>query len=151
MAAWSGLPTSEVRTAWKHIAGDLIEVEMPGQRAWMPKDHLARLDEFPAHPLVVRLLAAFDTYLLGYKNRDRVVAPKHAKRINAGGGMIRPALLINGQAVGTWKSAQRKKQLDVVVEPFEELSFDVQPWLENEAADIGRFLDVPAAIVTTPR
>ncbi len=145
MAAWSGLPVSEIRAAWKRIAGSLIEVEVAGQPAWMPKAHLARLDEFPDHPLTVRLLAGFDTYLLGYRSRDIAVAPQFAKRINAGGGMIRPALLVNGQAVGTWKSAQRKKQLDVVVEPFEQLSPGAQPALEAEAADIARFLGVPAA------
>jgi hypothetical protein len=146
MAAWSGLPISEVRTAWKHTAGDLSEVKIAGQRAWMPKDHLARLDEFPAHPSVVRLLAAFDTYLLGYKNRDIGVAPEHAKRINAGGGMIRPVMLVNGQAVGTWKSTQIKKQLDITVELFEQLSFDVQPWLKAEAADIARFLGIMTTV-----
>jgi len=144
MVAWSGLPMSEIRAAWKRIADSIVEVEVTGQLAWLPKTHLARLDEFPDHPLVVRLLAGFDTYLLGYRNRDIAVAPPFAKRINAGGGMIRPALLVNGQAVGTWKSPQRKKQLDVVVEPFEQLSPGVQPALEAEARDIARFLGIPA-------
>ena len=139
MAAWSGLPVSEIRAAWKRIAGSLIEVEVAGQPAWMLKAHLARLDECPNHPLIVRLLPGFDTYLLGYRSRDLAVAPRYAKRINAGGGMIRPALLINGQTVGTWKSKLKKKQLDVAMEPFEQLPPEVQPALEAEAADIARF------------
>ena len=123
---------------------------MADQRAWMLKNHLARLDEFPAHPLLVRLLAGFDTYLLGYKNRNITVAPRYARRINAGGGMIRPTLLVNGQALGTWKSMQRKKHLAIMVEPFEQLSSDIQQELEVEAVDMARFLRIPAAIVTTP-
>ena len=145
MAAWSGLPMSEVRTAWNRIAGSLVKVEVAGQPAWMLKSHLAQLDELPGHPLVVRLLAGFDTYLLGYRSREMMVVSQYAKRINAGGGIIRPALLVNGQAVGTWKSTLRKKQLDVVVEPFEQLLPAVQPGLEAEATDIARFLEIPPA------
>ena len=68
-----------------------------------------------------------------------VVATQYAKRINAGGGMIRPALLVNGRAVGTWKSTQRKKQLDIVVELFEQFAPGIQQGLEAEAADMARF------------
>jgi len=114
----------------------------------MLKAHLAHLDEFSDHSRVARLLAEFDTYLLGYRNRDMVVATQYAKRINAGGGMIHPALLVNGRAVGTWKSTRRKKQLDIVVEPFERLATGVQPGLEAEAADIARFLGIQATVVT---
>jgi hypothetical protein len=148
MAAWSGLPMSEVRTAWTRITGALLEVQVAGQPAWMPKSHLAGLDDFPNHPHIVRLLAAFDTYLLGYRNRDLAVAPQHAKRINAGGGIVRPALLINGQALGSWKSTLKKKQLAVVVEPFGHLLPDVRPALEADAADIARFLRLSAVEVS---
>ena len=144
MAAWSGLPVSEVRAAWTRVASSLLEVEVAGQPAWMLKSHLARLDDFPDHPLVVRLLPAFDTYFLGYRNRDLAVAPQHAKRINAGGGMLRPALLVNGQALGMWKSTLKKKQLEIIVEPFDQLPPGIQPLLESDAADIARFLGIPA-------
>ena len=144
MAAWSGLPMSDVRVAWTRVAASLLEVEVAGQPAWMLKSHLARLDILSSHPHVVRLLPALDTYLLGYRNRDFAVAPQYAKRINAGGGMLRPALLINGQALGTWKSTLKKKQLEIIVEPFDQLPPGIQPLLESDAADIARFLGVPA-------
>jgi uncharacterized protein YcaQ len=148
MAAWSGLSINEIRAAWKHIADSLLEVEIAGQPAWMLQSHLARLDEFPDHPPIVCLLAAFDTYLLGYRSRDMIVEPQYAKRINAGGGMIRPALLVDGQAVGTWKCEQRKKQLEIAVEPFRQFAPGVQPRLETEAADIARFLGIPTVVVS---
>ena len=148
LAAWSGLPISEVRAAWKHIEGDLLEVEIAGQTAWMLKAHLARLDEFPGHAPIVRLLAAFDTYLLGYRSRDMIVAPQYAKRINAGGGMIRPALLIDGQAAGTWEYSPKKKRLNIVVDPFEKLAPGMKPELAVEAEDIARFLGIDAAVMS---
>lgn len=146
LAAWSGLPMGEVRTAWKSIADYLVDVEVAGRPAWMLKAHLAWLDESPAQAPVVRLLPGFDTYLLGYRSRDLVVLPQYARRINAGGGMVHPTLIVDGQAMGTWKIKRQKSSMDVVLEPFEALDPEVQPGLEAEALDIARFLGMPAIL-----
>ncbi len=37
MAAWSGLPISRIRAAWRHVADQLMEVESGGSTAWMLK------------------------------------------------------------------------------------------------------------------
>jgi len=150
LATWSGLPMREVRAAWKSIANDLTVVEVAGRSAWMLKEHLAWLDELPSPAPVVRLLPGFDTYLLGYRSRDLVVSPPYAKRINAGGGMIHPTLIIDGRAIGTWKFKRQKNSLDVVLEPFEELAAEIQPELEAEVQDIARFLGAPARLQVIP-
>jgi hypothetical protein len=65
---------------------------------------------------VVRLLAAFDEYLLGWRRRDLVLDPAYARRIYPGGGVLRPSLLVDGRLVGTWRLTPAQ------VEPFEPLS-----------------------------
>ncbi len=148
MAAWSGMPMSKTRTAWQRIVGQLIEVEIANRPAWMLKARSAWLDELPAHALaqghapIVRLLPRFDTYLLGYQKRDLSVPLQHAKRVNAGGGMIHPTVMVDGRVVGTWKSTCKKNYLDVVVEPFDEFAPGVYAGLEAEVADLARFLGV---------
>jgi hypothetical protein len=146
LAAWSGMPISKTRAAWQRIADQLIEVEIAGQPAWMLKKHAAWLDEPPLPAPVVRLLPGFDTYLLGYKKRDLAVPPQHAKRINAGGGLLNPVLLVDGRAMGTWKSKQQKHRLDVILQPFNQLPPDLQPGLQAEITDLGRFLGIHAAL-----
>lgn len=146
MAAWSGLTLKEIRAAWQHITGLLVEVEIANRPAWMLKLHLERLDGFSGHPLMIRLLPGFDTYLLGYRGRELVVSAQFVKYINAGGGMIHPTLLVNGRAIGTWRSVQRKKQLEVIVEPFEQFAPEVQLGLKAEVTDIGRFLGTEAIL-----
>jgi hypothetical protein len=140
---------SEVRTAWKSIANQLIDVEVAGRPAWMLKEQLAWLDEFPTQAPVVRLLPGFDTYLLGYRSRNLVVSPQYARRINAGGGMIHPTLIVDGRAIGTWKIQRQKSNLDVALEPFEELAAELQQGLEAEVVDIARFLGMPAGLRVT--
>jgi len=75
-----------------------------------------------------------------------VVPPRYAKRINAGGGMLHPVVLVDGRAVGVWKSKRKNNHLDVVAEAFEPLVPQVYPGLEAEVADIARFLGVQGSL-----
>jgi hypothetical protein len=98
----------------------------------------------------VRLLGAFDTYLLGYRGRDPALAPAHAKRIQAGGGIIHPAVLVDGRVAGTWRLRRDGRPapgaVTIAVEPFVPLDPALRPAIEADAADIGRFLGVPAQL-----
>jgi hypothetical protein len=145
-AAWSGLPMSQTRAAWQHIADQLLEVEVAGSPAWMLKTDVDRLYEQPPPAQVVRLLPSFDTYLLGYQNRDLVVPPQYAKLINAGGGMLHPTLLADGRALGTWRSKRQKDHLEVQVEAFEPLPPEISAGVETEVSDLARFLEVKISL-----
>jgi hypothetical protein len=139
-AVWSGLPLSKTRAAWQRINGELLEVETDSSSVWMLKTHEAWLDKLPTDIPIVRLLPRFDIYLLGYQKRDLAVPSQYTKRINAGGGIVHPTLLVDGRAVGIWKSKRMKNELVVMVEPFEQLAPEIDKGLEAEVEDIGRFL-----------
>jgi hypothetical protein len=139
-AAWSGLPLSKTRAAWQRIEGELLKVETSGSPVWLLKTQEEWLDESPSDVPIVRLLPRFDIYLLGYQKRDLAVPSKYTKRINAGGGIVHPTVLVDGRAVGTWKSKRVKNDLVVMVEPFERLAPEIDEGLEAEVEDIGRFL-----------
>ncbi|MDR3563481.1 MAG: winged helix DNA-binding domain-containing protein [Negativicutes bacterium] len=150
LAAWSGLSPRLLRDALARIATELIEVEIAGRLAWLPKSHLDWLDEFAsfeqAPAPLVRLLPRFDTYLLGYASRQGILAPEYTSRINAGGGMIAASLLVNGRILGTWSTKKQRQALEVIVAPFSELSAEVWAALEPEVAALGRFLGGKAVL-----
>jgi hypothetical protein len=124
LAAWSGIGLRRARRAFE-LAG------APAGRAQRPVDE-------PGH---TALLGHFDPYLLGWASRDLVLDPRFAKRIQAGGGFIQPAILVDGRVVGTWGRARRGEALDVTLEPFEEeVPAAMIQALEREAADVTRFL-----------
>jgi hypothetical protein len=145
LAAWSGIRIGQARAAWQGIADELVEVEGAGGPAWLPKTHAAWLEESPPPAPVVRLLPSFDVYLLGYRGRDLAVAPEHARRVHPGGGVLRPTLLVDGRAAGTWRRTRRRDRLEVVIEPFAELAAAVRLGIEAEVEDVGRFLRVEAS------
>lgn len=148
-AAWSGLPASKIKVAWQQIADELVEVDIDGRTAWMLKAQEFWLDE-PGPPApIVRLLPRFDVYLLGYHDRDLAVATQYARRINAGGGILHPTVLIDGRIVGLWKSQKKKNELAVTVEPFEPLAPQVARGMEAEVADLARFQGMQARLEIT--
>jgi hypothetical protein len=146
LASWSGLPMAQVKAAWSSIAGDLLEVEVGGRPAWMLQSHADWLQDKPPSDPIIRLLPAYDTYLLGYESRDLIIDSKFARLVHPGGGVIRPTLLVNDRILGTWKLNKRRDHQEVVVEPFETLSPSVHTALEAEVKDLSRFLTISVTL-----
>ncbi|MFD0801893.1 DNA glycosylase AlkZ-like family protein, partial [Streptomonospora algeriensis] len=63
------------------------------------------------------------------------------RRIAPGGGIVHPAVLVDGRAVARWRWGRGRET--VVVEPFEPLPGGLAAPLEAEVADISRFLGAP--------
>jgi hypothetical protein len=142
LAAWSGLPMTEVRSGVEGAKAVLVEVTIQGRPAVALRQGLKR--DAPAGKGDVRLLPAFDTYLLGYRRRDLAVPLRLQRRLQRGGGWIHPAVVVNGRAVAAWsvrKSGSRGGK--VLVEPFERIAGSLQPGIDAEVKDIARFLDLP--------
>jgi hypothetical protein len=94
----------------------------------------------PAPAGIVRLIPAFDEYLLGWKDHRFEVDPTHLRKINRGGGWIHPVLLADGRAVATWRSEGSGEVTRLRVRPFDRLSAGVRTDLRAEADDVARFL-----------
>ena len=149
LAAWSGLTLRDSRAAFRGLAGELMEVSVDGSRAWIPAGRSDWLDSPVPHSPTIRLLPAFDTYLLGYRERDLGVPPEYARKVHPGGGIIRPTLMIDGRAAGVWSRKTTRRGIVVTVNLFGDLPSEVMPGLEEEAADIGRFLGAEATLSVT--
>jgi hypothetical protein len=117
-AAWSGLPAGDVRAAWGGEARTEGEPEEGG----------------------VRLLGAFDEWLLGWASRSSILAPQHAARVAPGGGIIRPVAIADGRAFATWRLDRRRRRVEV--EPFGRVTRAMREGVEAEVASIGAFVGV---------
>ena len=155
LAAWAGLSLSQARSGFAGLPGELLEVYVGGEAAWMlasQRDWLStdRLAASETSEPVVNLLPRYDTYLLAYRDRSLAVPAAYASRIHPGGGIIHAALLVDGQAAGTWRLDTRRAQPRLEVSPFEELDAKVQAQLAVETARIGEFLAIPLELVSLP-
>lgn len=126
---WSGLASSR---AVELIRDELTPTEIDGRPGF-------RLGEVaPARG--VRLLPAFDNYLIGYQDREAILDAGLRGRVCAG-GMIRPAVLLDGRVVGSWSLVKASVPARITMRPFEWLTRAAMRALDAEAADIARFLD----------
>jgi hypothetical protein len=141
-ASWSGLPLGDCRAGLERITSELREVRAGDETLLAPKGWAARAGRTPA----VRLLPAFDTYLMGYASRAHAVDEAGAKRILPGGGILRPTICVDGRFAGLWSNKRSGKRLTISLEPFEPLSGEVLAAIEDEAHDIGRFEGVEAKL-----
>ena len=145
-AAWSGLTMKQAREAYRMTRKDLDEVDIAGSRAWMSKGRIGWLEDGPGDTPVVRLLPAFDPYMLGYRSRDLGVSGELARRIHPGGGVIRPCLLVDGRAAGTWSLRRAGGSVLIDVSAFACLPTEIEEGIYGEAADIGWFLGMEAVV-----
>jgi hypothetical protein len=142
---WMGggwLPTRELRRIVATPGGDLTEVDVDGDRAYVRSEDVDALAA--AQPSrEVRLLPGFDAWILGPGSADRhVIPPARRAHVSRQAGWISPVVVAGGVVAGTW-------QLDgdrVAVSWFSETGRVPRGALGTEvdrlAAILGRGLDV---------
>lgn len=133
-AGWSGLPLRDVRAGLGSIAGELTELRLGEERAWVLRRGARR-----ARRRVVRLLPAWDNYLMGHRDRDFIAGPERWPTVMPGGGLIRPTILVDGVAVGTWSIRRKGRRIEVAVDPFERLDDETAAAVRDEIRDVERF------------
>jgi hypothetical protein len=123
LARWSSLPVTEVRRGVSAVRDQLAAVEVEGVEHLMDPTTPDRLAGCRQAARQLLLLPGFDEYLLGYADRDAVLAPEHAERIVPGrNGVFRPTVVVDGQVVATWRHlpGRRGAPATVAVEHFGE-------------------------------
>ena len=86
----------------------------------------------------IRLLPAFDEYLLGYQDRSLQLAGESLGDLVPGGNGVFPnTLVVDGVVRGTWRRPSRATSLEVT--PFEPLRARAKAGLRKPARDYARF------------
>jgi hypothetical protein len=143
-STWSGLPSGR---ALELLRDELERVDIDG-RPGFRRTGTAPAEQVPVGS--VRLLAGYDNYLVGYRDRGLFVSEQHRSTVYVG-GVIKPTVLVDGRVAGIWRLTRERAGASLSVHPFAPLSAAVRRAIEAEAADISRFLAVPvAATITAP-
>jgi Winged helix DNA-binding domain len=144
-AYWAGLPLRDVRAGLESISGEIDEVRVGEETMIEMRGGPRRLPRSGQ----VRMLANFDTYLLGWKDRDFAVSNEHAAHVKeGGGGWIRPVIVEDGVVVGGWRSARKGGGLEISLNIDDEKRAELADAIDNEIADIARFEAMEARIAS---
>ena len=101
-AAWSGVGRRAADRAWHELGSRLTEAATPTGPQWIPTSYRTHARAATDRRAPLRLLGGFDSLLLAYVDRSLHVAPEHARKVNAGGGLVKPVVVDDGRVVGTW-------------------------------------------------
>jgi len=123
---------------------DSMEIEIDGERAYLLSGD-AREAARAQPEGVVRLLPAFDPYVVGAPRRGGLFPLKHKARIYRGQGWISPVLLVDGEMAGTWRHERKGGGLSVRIEPFAKLAKPVRAAAAEEAERLAAFLGLKLA------
>jgi hypothetical protein len=122
---WAGLYVPDALRIWERIERELVPVTVEGRAAWIHEDILAKARRLARAPggepgdfTPVHLLAHFDPYLLGHRDKEAVVDRTRYKRVFRTAGWIAPVLLIGGRVAGTWEPARARGALVARLRPF---------------------------------
>jgi hypothetical protein len=126
---WSGLNASEAKRGWEAAGRDVAFHRSPGG----------------AEAKGTWLLPAFDEYLISYQCRDAALDPKHVKRINAGGGLLSPVVVVDGEVVGTWSRKLKANAVEISVRFFRR-SHDLDEAAQRYASFLEREAKVASAV-----
>ena len=103
LAWWTKLPRAVLRRAVNAVE-DLVDVVVEGVPAWVVGEPQIPDASQPPGSTGVVLVPGFDEWILGYADRSLVASPAVLDAIVPGrNGIFRPAVLVDGVAVGTWR------------------------------------------------
>jgi hypothetical protein len=139
---WSGLTVNDAKKAIEMNKPEISNEVIDGKTYWFFKIKKLKKEKTTN----AFLLPGFDEYFIGYKDRAAVLEQKYVKYMNAGGGMVNGALVINGQITGTWKRTFWKGTVQITIRPFAELIGDEKDAVTVSCENYGRFHNLPVDI-----
>jgi hypothetical protein len=114
---WSGLPAADARRGIAAVQSSLAQIQEDGQVFWLVETVPPAISSPTAC-----CLPPFDEYLLGYKDRGAALHPDHVKKVNAGGGVPKPTITLDGKVIGVWQRTIKKRTLQLSSDLFRPLS-----------------------------
>src|ERR1019366_4744227 len=117
-AWWSGLRVADARLAVDLAGNRIEETTIDGQSLWFNRS----TPSSPTSRARAYILPAFDEFLVAYTERTAAIESSRMVRVNAGGGIINPTIVVDGRIVGTRKRRVERREVVLALAPFEPLN-----------------------------
>jgi uncharacterized protein YcaQ len=101
---WTGLNRITIQDALKRIQQQIVPVKVEGlKNAFIKLESDMTLKMATrSKKRIVNLLPALDSYIMGYKNRERYLSYKNYNRVFDRSGNATSTILLDGEVVGVW-------------------------------------------------
>ncbi|MDQ6797620.1 MAG: winged helix DNA-binding domain-containing protein [Actinomycetota bacterium] len=146
-ARWWGVPAAAGKRLLRPLIDDLVGVDVDGTAALVTPAGAAALAATKPVRGHVRLLPAFDTYVLAPRSHRGHSWPEglHA-RISRPAGWITPVLVVEGKIAGVWANERQGGSVRFEVEPLTPLTRSIRAAAEAQARSYEALLDAPVEV-----
>lgn len=142
-AWWSGLTAADAKRGLELAGTDLRREEIDGKQYWSAPDQPAAAEGRPT----VRLLPSLDELLVAYRDRTAAQDPARGTEVAPSGGIAANVVVVNGRVRGAWKRRVQGGRVLVELGPPGSVRVSERAALRRAAADLGRFLGLPATLI----
>jgi Winged helix DNA-binding domain len=102
MGRFALVQRARVKAAVQALGGSLVQLEGPGGTVlYDVPGGLRPAGDVPAPP---RLMAMWDSILLAYADRSRIIPPGYQKLVTRMNGDVLPTMLVDGYVAGVWRA-----------------------------------------------
>jgi len=136
---WTGFPRSQVKKILGDLGDEVSSVEIPEWNSGYmvlssEKESLKSFRTYD-HP-VVNVFPSLDSYMMGYKERKRLLHPKHEKMVYDRSGNAASVILVDGRVAGIWDWDETM----VKILYLEDLAKDTRRRVRAKVSDTGKFI-----------
>lgn len=142
--AWSGVAAAP--GFLEDLRPKLVTVRDDRGRELLDLPKAPRPDEGEEAP--VRFLPEFDSLMLAFADRTRIIADEHRPLIYTKNLLVPATFLVDGFAAGTWKIERKKKLARLILKPFGTLTKRAKADLAREGETLVRFVEADAPAVS---
>lgn len=139
-AKWSGLKTSDAKSALAALADEVAGVAIDDGRGWILRRDVPQLAASRLDAQAIRLLPAFDSLLLAHATKEHLVDARCYKRVYRPQGWISPTVLQGGRIIGVWFQKPAAKHVVLDVQLFNAPTPAVRDAIAAEANAMSSFL-----------
>jgi hypothetical protein len=141
IAWWCDLTINRALAILQSLKGEITTIEIDGRCYFISRrEKKAFLSYVPAENEYCHLLGKDDSLFMSYSNTDVNVRAKQRSIIFTEFGSSSPAVLINGETIGTWKFKHLPASVDIQVELYNRLTPKREDRLCREIERVGEFL-----------
>jgi len=141
---WSGIMAGDAKRAIENSSNLVEDVKVKGKKGHLLilKEDIKTLDSISLdEETPACLLPKFDSILLGHKDRTRIIRDEYKKHVfKPKVGDIAATVLINGQAVGTWRQKKSRSTLMVIITPFVKIRKEALQEAEERVKELSQFM-----------
>ncbi|MES2208872.1 MAG: winged helix DNA-binding domain-containing protein [Chloroflexota bacterium] len=134
IAQFGMLYAGVVRGGIEGLGDELVTLDGPGRTPWYDVSGAPLPDAATAAP--PRLLPMWDSILLAYRDRSRIIPEAYRRLVIQGNGDALPTLLVDGYVAGVWRPLEH----GIEATAFHPLADDVWAGLDAEARALRAFL-----------